>query len=51
MTSDSSKTDKKTPRANRNPRSDLGDALRAVYRETVAEDVPDEMLDLLRKLG
>ncbi|GAA4761220.1 hypothetical protein GCM10023219_01390 [Stakelama sediminis] len=29
----------------------VGDALRAVYREAVAEDVPDEMLDLLKKLG
>ena len=31
--------------------ADVGEALRAVYREAVAEDVPDEMLDLLNKLG
>ena len=31
--------------------ADVGDALRAVYREAVAEAVPDEMLDLLNKLG
>jgi hypothetical protein len=31
--------------------ADVGEALRAVYHEAVAEDVPDEMLDLLNKLG
>ena len=30
---------------------DVGEALRAVYRDAVAEQVPDEMLDLLNKLG
>lgn len=30
---------------------DVGEALRAVYRNAVAEQVPDEMLDLLNKLG
>lgn len=29
----------------------LGRALRSVYEETVEESVPDEMLDLLKKLG
>ncbi len=29
----------------------VGDALRAVYQDAVAESVPDEMLDLLKKLG
>ncbi|WP_284052443.1 NepR family anti-sigma factor [Stakelama marina] len=29
----------------------VGDALRAVYREAVSEEVPDEMIDLLNKLG
>ena len=46
-------------KAARPPRSDkgsvaganVGDALRAVYREAVAESIPDEMLDLLNKLG
>lgn len=28
----------------------VGDALRAVYREAVDEDIPDELLDLLKKL-
>lgn len=29
----------------------VGDALRAVYQDAVAERIPDEMLDLLHKLG
>lgn len=29
----------------------VGEALRAVYRDAVSESVPDEMLDLLKKLG
>lgn len=29
----------------------VGAALRSVYQETVNEDVPSEMLDLLGKLG
>lgn len=28
----------------------VGDALRAVYQDAVGESVPDEMLDLLKKL-
>lgn len=31
--------------------SPLGDALRSVYDETVSEDIPAEMLDLLGKLA
>lgn len=30
---------------------EVGNALRAVYHDAVAEAVPDEMLDLLNKLG
>jgi hypothetical protein len=30
--------------------ADLGNALRSVYQQTVAEQVPSEMLDLLGKL-
>lgn len=33
-----------------NEDADLGSALRRIYEETVKEDVPDEMLDLLRRL-
>lgn len=29
----------------------LGSALRAVYQRTVEEDIPEEMLDLLKRLG
>ncbi|URW76897.1 hypothetical protein M9980_06810 [Sphingomonas donggukensis] len=29
----------------------VGDALRAVYHDAVSETIPDEMLDLLNKLG
>lgn len=29
----------------------IGDALRRVYREAVDEQVPDEMIDLLKRLG
>lgn len=50
--------DEKTPPvrksgANRSGTGDanVGEALRAVYREAVAESIPDEMLDLLNKLG
>ncbi|WP_255586472.1 NepR family anti-sigma factor [Hephaestia mangrovi] len=30
---------------------DMGAALRSVYQKTVNEAIPDEMLDLLGKLG
>lgn len=33
-----------------NEDADLGSALRRIYQETVKEDIPDEMLDLLRRL-
>lgn len=29
----------------------VGEALRQVYQDAVSENVPDEMLDLLKKLG
>ena len=32
-------------------RVEVGAALRTVYQKTVEENVPSEMLDLLRKLG
>lgn len=28
----------------------VGDALRAVYRQAIDESIPDELLDLLKKL-
>lgn len=31
--------------------ADIGDALRSAYEETVSEDIPEEMLDLLGKLN
>jgi len=30
---------------------DVGEALRAVYHDAASETVPDEMLELLKKLG
>ena len=33
-----------------NEDADLGSALRRIYQETIKEDIPDEMLDLLRRL-
>ncbi len=33
-----------------NEDADLGSALRRIYQETVKENIPDEMLDLLRRL-
>ena len=38
------------PRENRQRESNVGQALRSVYQQTVNEDVPDEMLKLLGKL-
>lgn len=35
-----------TPQGGRN----IGDALRRVYQDAAGEDVPDDLLDLLRKL-
>lgn len=34
-----------------NEEADLGNALRNVYQQTVEEDIPQEMLDLLNRLG
>lgn len=44
---------RKSKRAASKPRDnrDMGAALRSVYQRTVEEDVPDEFLDLLGKLG
>ena len=38
-------------RKRREPKAELGNALRAAYRQAVEEDIPPEMLDLLGKLG
>ncbi len=35
----------------RKPADDVGRALRSAYDETVSENIPPEMLDLLGKLG
>ena len=45
----SSGTDK-ADRARRGDGNDIGKALRTVYQDAVSEDVPSEMLDLLKKL-
>ena len=40
------------PKAKKKPAAPgVGDALRTVYQQTVNEDIPPEMLDLLGKLG
>lgn len=44
---------KQTPRkSGATPQSDrnIGDALRRVYQDAAGEDIPDDLLDLLRKL-
>jgi hypothetical protein len=46
------RTQGRRPRTARSVRdSNIGDALRSIYQQTVHEDVPSEMLDLLDKLG
>ncbi len=41
----------KPPKTSQAPaKKNVGDALRAVYREAVEETVPDDLLDLLKKL-
>jgi hypothetical protein len=40
-----------TRRRKRADHPELGNALRSVYQRTVDEDVPDDLLDLLGKLG
>lgn len=52
----SKKVDDKVPRPAKTNKigakdRNVGDALRAVYQDAVSESVPDEMLDLLKKLG
>jgi len=37
-------------RADGQPAGRVGDALRSVYQQTVSENVPDEMIDLLGRL-
>ncbi|HEX8669858.1 MAG TPA: NepR family anti-sigma factor [Allosphingosinicella sp.] len=41
------------PRSSKKRRTtpEVGHALRAAYQQTVSEDIPPEMLDLLGKLG
>jgi hypothetical protein len=52
----SAKPDTKTPAGakqaadSEKPDRDLGNALRRAYDETVNESVPDDLLDLLKKL-
>ncbi|WP_294288552.1 NepR family anti-sigma factor [uncultured Sphingomonas sp.] len=47
--------DEKTPRRKDGKTGgqerDVGEALRAVYHDAASETVPDEMLELLKKLG
>lgn len=38
------------PQAMTEEEADLGHALRNIYRQTVEEAIPDEMLDLLKRL-
>lgn len=38
-------------RKKRGQTPEVGQALRAAYQQTVSEDIPPEMLDLLGKLG
>lgn len=52
MSNSNSSNSSTTSSSKRQPKEQsVGDALRAVYREAVNEDVPDSMLDLLNKLG
>jgi hypothetical protein len=40
------------PKGKKRPGSpEVGNALRSVYQQTIDEDIPPEMLDLLGKLG
>jgi hypothetical protein len=38
-------------RGGKKPQPELGGALRSAYERTLEEKIPQEMLDLLRKLG
>ncbi len=44
--------DQPPPKSGAAPQSDrnIGDALRRVYQDAAGEDIPDDLLDLLRKL-
>lgn len=42
---------RKAPPPVANEKADLGTALRDVYQEAVKEAIPDEMLDLLKRLS
>ena len=46
-------TDQSRPSSKRKrpPSPELGTALRSVYQQTIDENIPPEMLDLLGKLG
>ena len=46
-----SSTAKSTRGKKRAPTPEVGSALRSAYEQTVNEDIPSEMLDLLGKLG
>lgn len=39
------------PRRRKRGAPEVGQALRSAYQQTVSEDIPPEMLDLLGKLG
>ena len=43
--------EKQKDKKKRPPAPEVGNALRAAYEQTVSEDIPPEMLDLLGKLG
>jgi hypothetical protein len=43
-------TDARTVQGAANRDRDMGSALRSVYEQTVSEQVPDDLLDLLGKL-
>lgn len=45
------KADRKSGQSAKRDRGIVGEALRSVYEETVQENIPPEMLDLLGKLA
>jgi hypothetical protein len=49
--SDSLNGDAPRPVSRRGATPEVGQALRAAYQQTMNEDIPPEMLDLLGKLG
>ena len=48
---DSEATERPQPKRKRGAAPEFGSALRSVYQQTVNEDIPPDMLDLLGKLG